>query len=74
MQKWETTGQGIAGSIGYDLTRVQAIVIPAHGKILIKIGILFAISLAYYGRMFPLSGLALKESIDKGSGVIDSDY
>lgn len=44
------------------------------GKLLVPTGISVAIPPGYYGRIAPRSGLALKNSIDVGAGVIDGDY
>lgn len=33
-----------------------------------------AVPLGYYGRVAPRSGLAVKNFIDVGAGVVDSDY
>ena len=48
--------------------------IPCRGKALIRTGLSFAIPNGNYGRIAPRSGLALKNSLDTGAGVIDSDY
>ena len=48
--------------------------VPARGKALIGTGLAFAIPTGNYGRIAPRSGLAAKNSIDVGAGVIDSDY
>jgi dUTP pyrophosphatase len=48
--------------------------VPAGGKILISTGIAMAIPQGNYGRVAPRSGLAVKNFIDVGAGVIDSDY
>ncbi len=37
-------------------------------------GLAFGIPEGNYGRIAPRSGLAAKNSIDVGAGVIDSDY
>ena len=47
---------------------------PARGKALISTAISMAIPDGNYGRIAPRSGLAAKNSIDVGAGVIDSDY
>lgn len=40
----------------------------------VKTDIRVAVPLGCYGRVAPRSGLALKNSIDVGAGVIDADY
>jgi deoxyuridine 5'-triphosphate nucleotidohydrolase len=48
--------------------------IPAGGRALVKTGIAISLPSGYYGRVAPRSGLAVKNGIDVGAGVIDSDY
>ena len=43
-------------------------------KVLVKIGLSLAMPSGCYGRIAPLSGLALKKFIDVGAGVVDADY
>ena len=67
----------VKGSIyaaGYDLHAIEDGVVPARGKALICTGLAFGIPVGNYGRIAPRSGLAAKNSIDVGAGVIDSDY
>ena len=66
--------QSTEGAARYDLAATQAVVIPAHGKCLVKTGLQMALPLGCYGRIAPRSGLALKKFIDIGAGVIDADY
>ncbi len=47
---------------------------PARGKLLVGTGLAFGIPIGNYGRIAPRSGLAAKNMIDIGAGVIDSDY
>lgn len=48
--------------------------VPARGKALIKTDLAIACPPGTYGRVAPRSGLAWKNSIDVGAGVIDADY
>ena len=48
--------------------------IPAHGKALVSTGLSVKIPEGNYGRIAPRSGLAWKNFIDIGAGVIDEDY
>ena len=48
--------------------------VPARGKALLKTDIAVAVPPGTYGRVAPRSGLAWKNSIDVGAGVIDADY
>ena len=65
---------GSANAAGYDLHANEEKVVPARGKALIGTGLAFAIPTGNYGRIAPRSGLAAKNSIHVGAGVIDSDY
>lgn len=49
-------------------------VVPARGKALIKTDIQIEVPFGTYGRVAPRSGLAWKNFIDVGAGVIDQDY
>ena len=41
---------------------------------MVSTGISIAVPFGYYGRIAPRSGLACKNFIDVGAGVIDCDY
>lgn len=49
-------------------------VVPARGKGLVKTDIQIEVPYGTYGRVAPRSGLAWKNFIDVGAGVIDQDY
>lgn len=49
-------------------------VVPARGKALVKTDIQIEVPEGTYGRVAPRSGLAWKNFIDVGAGVIDQDY
>jgi dUTP pyrophosphatase len=66
--------RGSAKAAGYDLVAAHPTVIPAKGKELIKTDISIAVPSGHYGRIAPRSGLAWKNFIDVGAGVIDEDY
>ena len=59
---------------GYDLYSAYDTIVPARGKALIKTDIQVAVPSGCYGRVAPRSGLAIKNFIDVGAGVIDEDY
>ena len=65
---------GSANAAGYDLHSIEGKVIPARGKMLIGTGLAFGIPVGNYGRIAPRSGLAVRNSLHTGAGVIDSDY
>jgi dUTP pyrophosphatase len=68
-------------SAGYDLYTPTNGTIPSRGRMLIPIGWKIRIPGArndpnrtLYGRIAPRSGLALRNGLDVGAGVIDADY
>ena len=61
-------------SIGLDLYSPTSVLVPAHNKVLINMGIAFQIPMGYYGWIAPRSGLALHHHIHVGAGVVDPDY
>ena len=66
--------KGSDQAAGYDLFAIEDTTVPARGKILVSTGIAMAIPIGNYGRIAPRSGLACKNFIDVGAGVIDADY
>ena len=66
--------RGTPGAAGYDLSAAQTAVIPAHDKCLVKTGLQIALPSGCYGRIAPRSGLAIKNFIDVGAGVVNTDY
>ena len=61
-------------SVALDLYSPKSVLIPAHGKVLIDMGIAFQIPMGYYGQIAPRSGLAIHHHIHVGAGVVDPDY
>jgi len=59
---------------GFDLYSAYDYEIPAKGKQLVLTDIQIAVPHETYGRIAPRSGLAHKNFIDVGAGVIDRDY
>ncbi|KZC07119.1 PREDICTED: deoxyuridine 5'-triphosphate nucleotidohydrolase [Dufourea novaeangliae] len=59
---------------GYDLKSAYEYTVPARGKELVKTDLQVAVPEGTYGRIAPRSGLAWKNHIDVGAGVIDADY
>jgi dUTP pyrophosphatase len=66
--------RGSLYAAGYDLYAAEEKIVPSKGKALIRTGLIMAIPHGNYGRVAPRSGLALKNFIDVGAGVVDSDY
>ncbi|XP_051172691.1 deoxyuridine 5'-triphosphate nucleotidohydrolase [Leptopilina boulardi] len=69
-----TPVKGNAYAAGYDLKSAYEYVIPAKGKELVKTDLQIAVPEGTYGRVAPRSGLAWKNHVDVGAGVIDQDY
>lgn len=59
---------------GYDLFSYDYKVIKAHSSELLSTKIKMRIPTGYYGRIASRSGLAVKNNIEVGAGVIDSNY
>lgn len=55
-------------------TSAYKYIIPARGKELVKTDLQIEVPFGTYGRVAPRSGLAWKNHIDVGAGVIDADY
>ncbi|XP_052252361.1 deoxyuridine 5'-triphosphate nucleotidohydrolase-like [Dreissena polymorpha] len=69
-----TPTRGSKLAAGYDLYGAYDAVIPARGKAVVKTDIQISLPDGCYGRVAPRSGLAAKNFIDVGAGVIDQDY
>jgi deoxyuridine 5'-triphosphate nucleotidohydrolase len=59
---------------GMDLSSCENAVVPARGKAIVETGIAVQIPNDCYARIAPRSGLAAKNGIDVGAGVIDYGY
>ena len=66
--------RGSAGAAGYDLCAASNCVIPFRGKGTIETGLVVSLPLGTYARIAPHSGLAIRNFIDVGAGVVDLDY
>ncbi|CAF4842268.1 deoxyuridine 5'-triphosphate nucleotidohydrolase [Pieris napi] len=66
--------KGSEKAAGYDLKSAYNYTVPARGKELIKTDLQIELPSKCYGRVAPRSGLAVKNFIDVGAGVIDEDY
>lgn len=69
-----TPTRGSSFAAGYDLYASKPITIPSRGKALVSTDLSIATPEGTYGRIAPRSGLAAKNFIDTGAGVIDADY
>lgn len=61
-------------SAGMDLFAAVPTTVLAGGKAIVFTGISIACPEGTYARIAPRSGLAVKNHIDVGAGVVDSDY
>jgi dUTP pyrophosphatase len=66
--------KGSTGAAGYDLFSSEDVLVPAGGKAKVPTGLSWMVPPNTYGRVAPRSGLAWKNSINVGAGVIDEDY
>ena len=66
--------KGSPDAAGFDLYSAYDYEVPASGKVLALTDIQIAVPHDCYGRVAPRSGLAHKNFIDVGAGVIDRDY
>ena len=62
------------GAAGLHLRSACDVFIPASGNGLVKTDLAIQLPPGCYGRIAPLSGLALQHHIDVGGGVMDDDY
>ena len=62
------------GDAGADLKAAESITIPARDRALVNTGIRLEIPDGHVGLIWPRSGMAVKNAIDTGAGVIDSNY
>nr|XP_014099033.2 deoxyuridine 5'-triphosphate nucleotidohydrolase isoform X1 [Bactrocera oleae] len=66
--------RGSPRSAGLDLQSAYDVKVPARGKALVKTDLQVQVPEGSYGRVAPRSGLAVKNFIDVGAGVVDEDY
>ncbi|KAI9585279.1 deoxyuridine 5'-triphosphate nucleotidohydrolase [Glossina fuscipes] len=66
--------RGSERAAGLDLRSAYDLKVPARGKALVKTDLQIQVPSGSYGRVAPRSGLAWKNFIDVGAGVIDEDY
>ena len=66
--------KGSLSAAGYDLYASQETVIKARGQGLVSTDVSFTVPVGTYGRIAPRSGLAVKNGISTGAGVVDRDY
>ena len=65
---------GSAGAASYDLCVASNCIIPSRSKGIVDTGLAVSLPPGTYTRIAPRSGLAIRNFIDVGAGVVDSDY
>ncbi|XP_023296248.2 deoxyuridine 5'-triphosphate nucleotidohydrolase-like [Lucilia cuprina] len=66
--------RGSERAAGYDLRSAYDLTVPARGKAVVNTDLQIQVPNGSYGRVAPRSGLAIKNFIDVGAGVVDEDY
>src|SRR5690606_27144186 len=66
--------RGSPGAAGLDLYSAQDVTILPQSQKLVSTDLAIQVPKGTYGRIAPRSGLALKNFIDIGAGVLDMDY
>ena len=73
-QNGKVPTRGTEFAAGYDLYSAEEVTLKAKTRQAISTEIAILVLSGTYGRIAPISGLALKHSIDIGAGVVDEDY
>lgn len=66
--------RGRSGDAGFDLSSCEDVTIEPNTRALVDTGVALEIPADCYGRVAPRSGLAVKNGIQVGAGVVDSTY
>lgn len=66
--------KGSPQAAGYDIYASAPTTIPANGRGMVSTSLAIVCPDGTYGRVAPRSGLAVKQGISTGAGVIDADY
>ena len=66
--------KGSVLAAGFDLCSACDMIVEAGGKAMVPTDLSISVPAGTYGRVAPRSGLAVKNFIDVGAGVIDEDY
>jgi dUTP pyrophosphatase len=66
--------RGSIFAAGFDLSSAYDTVVKAKSNAIVKTDLSIAIPVNTYARIAPRSGLAVKNFIDTGAGVVDYDY
>lgn len=62
------------GAAGYDLHACEPAFVPGGARAVVDTGVAVGLPPGTYGRIAPRSGLAVKNGIAVGAGVVDADY
>jgi dUTP pyrophosphatase len=62
------------GSVGYDIYAYDDAIIPARGQVSVSTKLAVIPPIGYYTTIESRSGLAFSAGIEKGAGLIDTDY
>ena len=65
---------GSNSAAGFDIYSIDSLEILPGSRKLVSTGISIKLPIGVYGRIAPRSGLAVKNGIHVGAGVIDQDY
>ena len=63
--------RGSAGAAGYDICAARNCILPPQGKGIVETGLAVSLPPGTYARIAPCSGLAIRNFIDVGAGVVD---
>lgn len=66
--------RGSEKAAGLDLYTPHNVIVPARGRTLVPLDICIELPKNTFGHVLPRSGLAVKQGIHVGAGVIDEDY
>ena len=66
--------RGTIGAAGYDLSSVEAVLIPGRSRAVVRTKLAIAVPVGTYARIAPRSGRAVNQSIDVEAGVVDAYY
>lgn len=69
-----TPTRGSPRAASLDLNSAYDTTVPNKRKLLISTGVQIQLPEECYGRIAPLSGLAIEHHIDIGGGIVDEDY
>ena len=59
---------------GYDLVAVSEGIVEPQGSLVVALGIALEMPKGWYGRIASRSGLAVRNQLSVGAGVVDPDY